>query len=101
MQVIENWTCVTGKVLEQAPPATDGHHEIVISVEKTAEVANFPNLLRAGKGDHLTVRIPAAVKLPATGLTGCTITLPVRAVRRDSYAAHAEWSLQNGSPLCR
>jgi hypothetical protein len=101
MQIIENWTCVTGIVLAINQPVADTRAKIEMQVERTWEVEGFHSLLPEKPGDKISVNMPENFKSNDKTLRGRTITLPVRMVRKGIYFADSNWSLQDGSPLCR
>jgi len=101
MQIIENWTCVTGMVLAINQPVADARAKIEMKVERIWEVEGFRSLLPEKPGDRIRVNMPENFKSSDQTLRGRTITLPVRMVRKGIYFADSNWSLHGGSPLCR
>lgn len=61
VQIIENWTDLTGVITGIAPCAAhDGFVNITISVERADAVGAFANLLAARAGGPVDVRVRAA-----------------------------------------
>ncbi len=100
MQIIENWTCVTGVVLAVSQPVADVRAKIDMQITRASEVKGFRSLLPNKTGDKITLSMPEDFAPKAETLRGKTITLPVRMARAGKYFAHADWTLHQGSPLC-
>jgi hypothetical protein len=61
MQIVENWTDVTGKVAGVEPgEAGDGLVKVNLKVSRTHEVKGYANLLAETKGQILAVHLPQA-----------------------------------------
>ena len=107
MQIIENWTCVTGIVLACSQPVPDkpasGTAErarIELQIEKTTAVEGVKSLLPEKRSEKIKVVMPEGFDTERQALLGKTLTLPVRMVRPGTYFADAAWSLENGSTKC-
>lgn len=103
MQIVENWTCVTGVVLLVSPVSGDqpgARAKVVLKVERIDEVPGFRSLLSVEAGDEIAVAMPQDFESGITDLKGEKIVLPVRMARPGQFFADADWSLARGSPKC-
>jgi hypothetical protein len=98
VQIVENWTCVTGSVTNYSSGAAKP--TIELSVERAAEVAGFRNLVAQSLGETITVVLPQALPESARALVGRKLTIPVRMAAPNRYFAASDWSLENGSSRC-
>ena len=81
-QTIENWSRVTGRVERWTPPTgPDGHGELVVRVERVADVKGFPNLLEKAEGTTLRIRVPASGSDRLDGHDGGQVSVDVRRVK--------------------
>ncbi len=81
MQIVENWTMVTGKVEAVAPSGA----WVDLSVRSLSEVAGFPSLLGPALGGMVRVLLPPGVAPPALS---ATVALRVRKVQGGALFAH-------------
>lgn len=84
MQVIENWSRVTGRVVSWTPPAGDDQPgELVVDVERVDPVEReggrtWPNRLDKAAGQRLRVRVPPSAAATLEAQAGDAVTLNVR-----------------------
>ena len=84
MQVVENWSHVVGRVEKwTAPKDADGHGELVVRVERVADVKGeggkpWPNLLDKAEGSTLRVQVPGSAAAGLDVADGDSITVDVR-----------------------
>ena len=84
MQVKENWSRVVGRVEKwTAPKGADDHGELVIRVERVADVKGddgraWPNLLEDAEGTTLRVRVPATAATDLDPSEGASVAVDVR-----------------------
>jgi hypothetical protein len=97
MQIVENWTRLSGIVDAWQPPTRDdGEGYLVVRIERTADVprsggGTFPNLLEASAGEAVRVRIPPSVARALDTRVGSRVELDVRRGRSAAYVfAHPD-----------
>jgi hypothetical protein len=102
MQIVENWTCVTGIVLEvnARGDGSGAHAAVVLKIERIDEVRGFRSLLSFKVGDEVAITMPHAFEPGMNDLKGEKIVLPVRMARPKQFFADADWSLMHGSQKC-
>lgn len=81
MQIVDNWTLVTGTV---TAVAADGA-SFSVRVKTLAAVPGFPSLVSVSAGDVLDVGVPAGSQAPAVG---ASIALRVRKAAAQRHYAH-------------
>ena len=90
MQVVENWSRVTGRVVAWTPPTGDDEPgELVVDVDRVEPVARqggkpWPNLLEKAEGQRLRVRVPPSAAKGLQAQAGVSIELSVRRGRDAS-----------------
>jgi len=58
VQIIENWTEIQGVIKEiHHHPKLNGYHQLIIQLEKSEAVKDFPNLAKIDEGKKVTVNI--------------------------------------------
>jgi len=77
MQAIENWSDISGRVIDVADdPVRSGFRQVKLEVDSVEAVAGFANLLGDVAGSQITVSVRAD---PQTGLSpGNPVRLRVR-----------------------
>jgi hypothetical protein len=108
VQIVENWTCITGIVLSctQAPAqgtlrsGEEKPPSIEITIEKAEAVEGFRSLIAQSPGERMTILLPDRVDGIGTGMKGRRITVPVRMVRAGRYFAAPDWTPAAGSKQC-
>jgi hypothetical protein len=107
VQIIENWTCITGVVLACGQPAgeatapPDAQKVVLeIAIEKTAEVKGFKSLIAKQAGERIEIMLPQSLAEQAGDLKGRKVTIPVRMARQGRYFAAPDWNLKTGSERC-
>jgi hypothetical protein len=100
VQAVENWTCVTGKVLSVTPGEGDGRLHMQLRIDHTRSVEKFPDLMKSGPGDVVAIALPLSLQDPKALHTGDTITLTVRLARGPKLFAHPDWRPGQQLPLC-
>lgn len=84
MQVVENWSRVTGRVVSWTPPPDEaGAGELVVEVSRVEPVPRgggqcWPNLLGNAVGRALRVRVPPSAAASLRAAPGAGIALDVR-----------------------
>ena len=100
VQAVENWTCVTGKVLSVTPDPEDGRLRLQLRLEHSRNISGFPDLLRSKPGDVISIALPPPVKDPKSLIPGDSISLTVRIARGPQLFAHPDWRPGEQLPLC-
>ena len=79
MQVVENWSRITGRVERWTPPGEAGDHgELVVRVERVEPVKGHRNLLEKAEGTSLRVRVPLSAAATLEAAAGASIAVEVR-----------------------
>lgn len=92
--IIENWTIVTGIVIDIAP-AEPGQKfmTLTLQIEQTEMVENYPMLIQQKPGDRILVRVLRAQLGPTSGLVKSTISVRVRRARDPQVVfAAPDWT---------
>jgi hypothetical protein len=100
VQAVENWTCVTGKVLSLKHDPETGRLLVNLRLETTKPVKGFADLLRAVAGDTVAIALPAEFKAEKLLREGETVTIPARLARGPKMFAHPDWRPGEPHPLC-
>ena len=107
VQAIENWSCVTGRVVADPEPSAtrkepaSRHAFLAIVVDEVSAVAGYANLLADRRGKTIRVRLRPEQAAGARRLEGKRIVMPVAVAGPGVLVAHTEWTPNSGSPLCR
>ena len=79
MQVVENWSRVTGRIVSWTPPTGDDEPgELVVHVERVEPVKGHRHLLEKVEGTSLRVRVPPSAAATLDPAAGTSIALDVR-----------------------
>lgn len=79
MQVVENWSRVTGRVVSWVPPKSAGEPgELVVHVERVQPVKGHRHLLEKAEGTSLRVRVPPSAAAGLKARAGAEIAVNVR-----------------------
>jgi hypothetical protein len=79
MQVAENWSRVTGRVVSWTPPKGDDEPgELVVDVERVEPVKGHRNLLEKAAGTSLRIRVPPSAAATLAAAAGASIAIDVR-----------------------
>ena len=100
VQIVENWSDITGVVrFYQPSPDVAGFMAMELSVEKVTPVAGFPNLLEHTQGKSLVVLMPEELVKSFNVHLGDTLTCRVRRAGPDRVFVHSEYiSVQQARP---
>lgn len=89
MQIIENWSDISGTVLSLQPsPSVSGFIEVELQVEKVNPVEGFANLLGDWEGKPLVVLIPEELVRSLDIRPGNAIECRVRRANLDRSFVH-------------
>lgn len=91
VQVIENWTCVTGTVVSVSPEPGDGRLHLKLRIERKEAVKGYPELLHSSPGEIVDIALPPSIKDENALHTGETVTLQVKITRGPKLFAHPDW----------
>lgn len=100
MQAVENWTCVTGKILSVGTEPVDGRLILQLQLTHSKAVEGFPDLLHAKSGDVISIALPPILKDAKALKAGTTATLKVRLARGPKLFAHPDWKPGQQLRLC-
>lgn len=100
VQAVENWTCVTGKILSVSAEPADGRLVLQLQLERSKPVDGFPDLLQAKSGDVISIALPPVLTDVKALKAGETATLKVRLARGPKLFAHPDWKPGQQLPLC-
>ena len=58
VQIIENWAEIRGVIEDvHQHPKLNGYHQLVVKLEKSEAVKDFPNLAKTDEGKKVTINI--------------------------------------------
>ena len=107
VQIIENWSCITGVILAQEPVEGRGtstapakSHLITIEIESVAKLPGVRSLITKKRGEQIRISISRGGAESTADLIGKRVTIPVRMVREGSYFGAPDWTLEHGSSRC-
>ncbi|NJO16475.1 MAG: hypothetical protein HC877_12250 [Thioploca sp.] len=91
VQIIENWSDVTGVVRSYQPSAdTIGFMAVELTVQKVSSVEGFTNLLEQLEGKSLVVLMPEELVKPLNISLGDIITCRVRRAGTNRVFVHRD-----------
>jgi hypothetical protein len=90
VQIVENWTDISGVVRERRAAGREGFEMVEISVERAQPVQGYANLLGETKGTYLEVLVPEALVARHGIDAGDAITCRVRLGTRRQVFVHQE-----------
>jgi hypothetical protein len=81
MQIVENWSTITGSVVAAAQSAG----WVDVQVHSVAPVSGFSSLVKAEPGTTLRIQLPAGYAAPGPGVA---VSIRVRMARGGALFAH-------------
>lgn len=91
VQIVENWSDLTGDVVAWQPTSTlSGFGIAEVRVRNMAPVGRFPNLLRDTIGDTVKIYVPTAAAARLNLSPGARVRFRVRKAGPTSIFVHPE-----------
>lgn len=92
MQVVENWSQVTGSVVGIAvnTPITD-HASLILKIETMSNVEEYANLLNGKLDDTYTIYLPSDLLKESGIKIGSQISCRVKMTRPGVYFMHRQY----------
>jgi len=86
VNIVENWTELSGKIKSIAPDESlTGFFRMILQIEKTSPVMNFPNLVKARANEEIIIKIKKTEAEKFKLKTGDTIKGIIKAASLNNY----------------